>query len=139
MGHRCCDPSHHPMAEPAFARYVHNISDGCVGRLQVTQPAEKDQKPTVMTFEILEKKKAGGASNLSLGAELTIIHGAHYTEVFEDLDEILANFVSPYIRHFTAALEHKKFVPGTAAQVKAAVLQQCVSPASAADKITTKW
>lgn len=94
----------------------------------MTKPAEEKQKPTVMTFEILEKKKAGGASNLSLGAELTIIHGAHYTEVFEDLDEILANFVSPYIRHFTAAVEHKKFVPGTAADVKAAVLQQCVSP-----------
>ena len=80
-----------------------------------------------MTFEILEKKKAGGAAALSLGSELVIIHGAHYTENFEDLDEVLANFVAPYMRNFNAVVNHRKFVAGSSREIQAASQRQCVS------------
>ena len=87
-----------------------------------------EDHPVVMTFEILEKKKAEGAAALSLGAELIITHGRHYHEVFEDLDEILASFVTPYMRNFNAAVGHRKFVAGNAATIREAANQQAVSP-----------
>ncbi|KAK9857234.1 hypothetical protein WJX84_006269 [Apatococcus fuscideae] len=83
-----------------------------------------EDHPVVMTFEILEKKKAEGAAALSLGAELIITHGRHYHEVFEDLDEILASFVTPYMRNFNAAVGHRKFVAGNAATIREAANQQ---------------
>ncbi len=88
----------------------------------------KDEHPTVMTFDILEKKKAGGAAALSLGSELIITHGAHYNEKFEDLDEVLANFVAPYMRNFNAVVNHRKFAPGNLEDIQNAAHQQCVSP-----------
>ncbi|KAK9852135.1 hypothetical protein WJX84_004569 [Apatococcus fuscideae] len=120
----------HNVGDAVF-RPSHRGSDRLLLSLAVSK-AENEEKPMVMTFEILEKKKAGGASNLSLGAELTIIHGAHYTEVFEDLDEILANFVAPYIRNFNAVVNHKKFVPGSFSDIKQAAIQQCKSTRRAA-------
>ena len=81
-----------------------------------------------MTFEILEKKKAGGAAALSLGSELIITHGAHYNEKFEDLDEVLANFVAPYMRNFNAVVNHRKFAPGSLEDIQNAALSAVCEP-----------
>jgi transcription elongation factor SPT6 len=61
----------------------------------------------------------GTAAALRLGSPLTVGE-----EAYEDLDELMARCLEPLGAHVKAVLRHRKFLPGSKADVDAALLRQ---------------
>ncbi|KAK9828928.1 hypothetical protein WJX72_002842 [[Myrmecia] bisecta] len=78
-----------------------------------------EEGPLVLHQDIQEAKKGGGAgpgAHLKLGTPLTVEAPGH-REAYEDLDEVLARYVEPYMANIKALVGHRKMREGSLDQV----------------------
>ena len=71
--------------------------------------------PIVQNIDLMETKTTKVGTHLTLGTPLKIrVFQYHKDEdlSFDDLDEVLVRFVTPYVHKFAEIRRHKKFVEG---------------------------
>ena len=87
----------------------------------VIRPSSQGTDRLVVTWKVSDdmyghvevKESAKGANPLELGSELRIGQ-----QQFEDVDEIIARFITPMCRHAQRMLEHKNFRLGDSAEIE---------------------
>lgn len=76
--------------------------------------------PVIQCIDLLETKSQKIGNHLTLGTPLRIAMFDHIDSAaseFEDLDDVLVNFVKPYVERFRDVTAHKHYFPGSQIEV----------------------